>query len=256
MAAHTSYNALTDAEEWQSKLTSFLQYSTSYHADRVLARLPPAGLNPVRALLLGRLGRHEGALQIYVYQLKDHTAAAQYVCNFSLATAPLTWPHSYCKRVYSAPSTSAEVKRTIFLTLLRLYLRPQHPHPTQFEPAGHILAQYAHAIDANEVFELLPALTTLASVRTFLAKTLRDSKSAARESRMVRQVAQSYSEKLDGEIVDLEERRVQITESRVCPQCQKRLGNSVIAVHSPRGEVTHVACSREWLERNRRAAGT
>lgn len=36
-------------------------------------------MHEVRAILLGRLGRHEGALQIYVYQLEDHATAEQYV---------------------------------------------------------------------------------------------------------------------------------------------------------------------------------
>lgn len=40
-----------------------------------------------------------------------------------------------------------------------------------------------------------------------------------------------------------------------CPQCKKRLGNSVIAVHSPRGEVTHLHVSCRRGCRRRRGRG-
>lgn len=59
------------------KLLDFLDSSTAYRPDRMLGRLPSEDLYEVRAILLGRLGRHEGALQIYVYQLDDHATAEE-----------------------------------------------------------------------------------------------------------------------------------------------------------------------------------
>lgn len=61
------------------KLLDLLESSTSYRADRILGRLPSEDMHEARAVLLGRLGRHEGALQIYVYQLEDHATAEQCV---------------------------------------------------------------------------------------------------------------------------------------------------------------------------------
>lgn len=43
----------------------------------MLGRLPSEDMYEVRAILLGRLGRHEGALHIYVYQLEDHQTAEE-----------------------------------------------------------------------------------------------------------------------------------------------------------------------------------
>jgi hypothetical protein len=40
----------------------------------------------------------------------------------------------------------------------------------------------------------------------------------------------------------MEVRRVRVSDQRICPQCHKRLGQSAIAVHAPRGEVTHLHC--------------
>jgi hypothetical protein len=49
----------------------------AYRADRILGRLPSEEIYEVRAILLGRLGRHEGALAIYVNQLKDNATAEE-----------------------------------------------------------------------------------------------------------------------------------------------------------------------------------
>ena len=68
---------IAEADEAYRKLLDLLESSTSYRADRMLGRLPSEDLHEVRAILLGRLGRHEGALQIYVYQLEDHATAEE-----------------------------------------------------------------------------------------------------------------------------------------------------------------------------------
>lgn len=65
------------ADEAYQKLLDLLESSMSYRADRILGRLPSEDMYQVRAILLGRLGRHEGALQLYVYQLEDHATAEE-----------------------------------------------------------------------------------------------------------------------------------------------------------------------------------
>ena len=37
-----------------------------------------------RAVLLGRLGKHEGALELYVYRLQDYIKAEEYALFFEL----------------------------------------------------------------------------------------------------------------------------------------------------------------------------
>ncbi|GAA6019853.1 hypothetical protein JCM11491_004841 [Sporobolomyces phaffii] len=214
-----------------TKLVDFLETSTSYRAERILGRLPSEDLHEVRAILLGRLGRHEGALQIYVYQLEDHATAEQ-----------------YCKRVYDSDES---MRSTIFPLLLRLYLRPRPSHPLLFGPALSLLSTHAARIDPLEAFELLPPLVSLDDMQIYLKKTLRRSTERRREAAMVKNVARSWVDQTERDLVDLEERRVKITESRVCPQCYKRIGNSVIAIHNPHGEVTHYQCREQFREENR-----
>ena len=56
-----------------------------------------------KAILLGRLGRHDSALEVYAYRLRDFQKAEE-----------------YCKRIYQPSSPTSNV----FLTLLR-QLSPQ-----------------------------------------------------------------------------------------------------------------------------------
>uniref|UniRef100_A0A0K3CJ75 BY PROTMAP: gi/342319407/gb/EGU11356.1/ Rab guanyl-nucleotide exchange factor [Rhodotorula glutinis ATCC 204091] n=1 Tax=Rhodotorula toruloides TaxID=5286 RepID=A0A0K3CJ75_RHOTO len=198
-------------DESYRKLLDLLETSKSYRADRILGRLPSEDMHEVRAVLLGRLGRHEGALQIYVYQLEDQATAEQ-----------------YCKRVYDSDES---MRPTIFHLLLRLYLRPRQNHPLFVGPALALLSTQAARIDPIEAFELLPPLVAVSDIKVYLEKTLRRSNERARETKMVKAIGRSWVDQADREVVDLEERRVKVTEGRV-------------------GEVTHYQC-REDFQRTR-----
>nr|XP_024003235.1 LOW QUALITY PROTEIN: vam6/Vps39-like protein [Salvelinus alpinus] len=67
-----------DLGEFRNKLLCFLQVSTSYEPGRLISDFPFDGLLEERALLLGRMGKHEQALFIYVHVLKDTHTAEEY----------------------------------------------------------------------------------------------------------------------------------------------------------------------------------
>lgn len=108
------------------------------------------------------------------------------------------------------------MRSTIFHTLLRIYLRPRADHPVLFAPALSLLSTHAARIDPIEAFELLPPLVALEDIQIYLTKTLRRSVEKRREAKMVRAVGKSAVDKAEWEVVDLEERRVKITEGRLC----------------------------------------
>jgi hypothetical protein len=56
-------------------LLAFLGSSTSYRAYRLISRIDEDKMPEAKAILLGKLGKHEEALRIYVYTLKDYTSA-------------------------------------------------------------------------------------------------------------------------------------------------------------------------------------
>lgn len=212
-------------EEVYSKLLHFIDTTNYYHPARLYGRLSE-DLYEARAILLGRMGRHEHALELYAYKLGDFKKAEE-----------------YCKRAHQ-PNTDTS---TIFLTLLKLYLRPMIKNPPNLlQPALDLISRQNHRLDPVETLQLLPPLVSAQDVRAFLQQALR---SPVFDSHVVREVNKARSEQVARKLMILESRRVKVTDSRICPQCHKRLGSSVIAVHAPRGEVTHYQCREAFSKK-------
>lgn len=76
----------------RKKLLEFLEKSTHYVPDTVLMHFPTDHLLEERAIILGRLGRHEQALAIYVRALGDIEKAI-----------------TYCGRAYEANKSAKDV---------------------------------------------------------------------------------------------------------------------------------------------------
>ncbi|KAF8501265.1 vacuolar sorting protein 39 domain 1-domain-containing protein [Gautieria morchelliformis] len=214
-----------------SKLLKFIDESQHYHLDRLFGLLPSDDMFEARAVLLGRLGKHEGALEIYVYRLQDYIKAEE-----------------YCKRLYHADPGA----RGIFLALLRIYLQPS-TSSNLLRPALDLIRRHSPRLDNVETLDLLPPMVTAQDLNAFLCEALRD---PLFDTQVVREIGKTRLEQVSTKLVGLQAKRVKVTDSRICPQCHKRIGNSVIAVHPPRGEVTHYTCreafSRKLNERTHR----
>lgn len=211
-----------------TKLLEFIDTTSHYRPDRLFGLLPSDDLFEAKAILLGRLGRHDNALELYVYRLQDFLKAEE-----------------YCKRIYDPNGPTSNV----FLTLLRIYLRPTSqptfPSLNLLQPALELISRHSPRLDSVETLKLLPPLVTAQDVRAFLIEALR---APVFDTRVISGISQAMNEQLDRRLMTLQSRRVKVTDSRICPQCHKRLGYSVIAVHGPRGEVTHFHC-REAFSR-------
>ncbi|KJA16870.1 hypothetical protein HYPSUDRAFT_46906 [Hypholoma sublateritium FD-334 SS-4] len=213
-------------EETHRKLLEFINSDDKFSLDRLYGRVSQTDLHEARAILLGRLGRHDQALEAYVYRLQDFKKAEE-----------------YCKRVYKAGSETDGV----FLTLLRIYLRPTVQLTTDLlAPALDLISRHSPRLDSVETLQLLPPLVTAQEIRAFLIEGLRV---PVFDTQVVRQISKARNDQLARRLMSLQSRRVKVTDSRICPQCHKRIGNSVIAVHAPRGEVTHYQCREPFSRR-------
>ncbi|KAG8213472.1 hypothetical protein J3R82DRAFT_12007 [Butyriboletus roseoflavus] len=193
-----------------AKLLKFIDTTEYYRPDRLYGLLSE-DLYEARAILLGRMGRHEHALELYVYKLGDFTKAEE-----------------HCKRMSSPALTPSP----LFLTLLKLYLRPTIPNPPNLlPPALSLIARHSGRLNPIETLQLLPPLVNAHDVRPFLVQSLR---APVFDNCVVREVSLARKEDTERQLMKLESRRIKVTDSRICPQCHKRLGNSVIAVHAPR----------------------
>ncbi|KAH8118200.1 vacuolar sorting protein 39 domain 1-domain-containing protein [Phellopilus nigrolimitatus] len=218
-----------------SKFLHFIQTSDIYRVDRLFGLLPSDDMFEAKAVLLGRLGRHESALETYVYRLGDYVKAEE-----------------YCKSIYIPDSPTQD----IFLSLLKIYLEPS-PTAQQkkmqtglLKPALDLISRQSPRLDTLETLRLLPPLVPAQDVKAFLCDAARAPIFA---TRVVREMRKGRGEQVGMKLVGLQSRRVRVTDGRICPQCHKRLGNSVIAVHAPRGEVTHYQCREAFANSKRRA---
>ncbi|KAJ9101777.1 hypothetical protein QFC21_003116 [Naganishia friedmannii] len=210
--------------ESYKRLLRFLQDSTQYRPERLLGRSELEDMPRARALLLGRLGNHEAALRIYVNQLESYRDA-----------------EDYCTKAYQRqPDPNG-----VFLALLKIYLSPVEGQSLRLEPALNLIATHGTRVDAQEVLNLLPPRVTMNDVREFFVKTLRDGHAKTNQSKITKQLLKTRKEQVDRGLASLQQKRVRITDIRICPQCHKRIGQSAIAVHAPSGIVTHYQCRKE-----------
>ena len=185
--------------------------------------------------------------------------------------------HSYCNRIYKSGDKSAPAPTTstnqpvgadeedpdgtpsIYHTLLALYLTPPPPYKANLEPALSLLSRHGSRLPAASTLSLIPDDLPVADLTSYFTGRIRAANSAVAQSRVVEalrrtQLVNSQALLLLGDGVPGGQggrnRRVVVSEERVCGVCHKRLGNSVIAVR-PDNSVVHYGCQT----RGRNASG-
>ncbi|KAJ3775239.1 hypothetical protein FB446DRAFT_417887 [Lentinula raphanica] len=213
-------------QESYDKLLTFISTTTYYRVDRLYGLLSSEDLYEARAILLGKLGRHDQALELYVYRLQEYLKAEE-----------------YCKQYHRAGTETSNV----FLTLLRIYLRPTvKTNEDLLQPGLDLISRHSRRLDTTEALQLLPPLVTLNDVRTFLIEGLRI---PVFDTKVLRQLSKARNDQMARKLMSLQTKRVKVTDSRICPQCHKRIGATIIAVHNPRGEVTHFSCREAFARK-------
>ncbi|OBZ90217.1 Vam6/Vps39-like protein [Choanephora cucurbitarum] len=208
----------------RARLIAFLTDSSCYKAERILSRLPMDGLFEERAILLSRIGQHDQALDIYVYKLQNYAMAEE-----------------YCTKVYQEDPTKGE---KMYLTLLKVYLQPSNNQKPLTEPALDLLAHHGSHIDASQVLAILPTSTKLYGLFPFFEKYIRESNKNRNMNMVVKNLLKAEQIQVEDQLMFYRSRAVKITEDRMCPQCNKRIGNSVFAVF-PNGVVVHYSCKEK-----------
>ncbi|OLL23333.1 Vam6/Vps39-like protein, partial [Neolecta irregularis DAH-3] len=220
--------SMEEAGEFIGKLETFLSESQYYKPDRLLRSLPKN--DPVfwetQTILLGKMGHHDRALSIYVFQMQDHLKA-----------------ESYCQRIYNSPNPD----HSVFLTLLKLYLKPPSRSPVQVSPALAILSRHGSRLNARETLNLLPPTTHIAKLVSLLTNHIRIETSQLHESRVLSNLEKFQLLRTQEKLITYRNKRYLITHEKTCPCCHKRLGQSVIAAF-PDGSVVHYSCQKNHIK--------
>lgn len=202
------------------KLLDFLDSSKFYQPEKMLKLFPADDLFEERAIMLSSLGKHDRALAIYAYNLRDFRLAEE-----------------YCDKHYKPSGEDEEV----YLALLRLYLTSQEP---MLQPALRLLNKHFARINAAKALDLLMPTIPLQDLMLYLEAVLRENTKNRRNNQVVKNLLKTESHQVRFQHMKARSRAVKIYEGRLCPVCNKRLGTSVFACY-PNGVVVHFICFKD-----------
>jgi hypothetical protein len=135
----------------------------------------------------------------------------------------------YCTKIYN---NNSEKGQEMYLTLLRVYLQPSNDKdatPTKrkplLEPALDLLAHHGSRINASHVLSILPLTTPLCGLFPFFEKYIRQSIRNRNKDTVVKNLLKAEQFQVEEQLTFYQSRAVKITEDRMCPQCNKRIGS-------------------------------
>ncbi|KAI8837833.1 vacuolar sorting protein 39 domain 2-domain-containing protein [Chytridium lagenaria] len=208
-------------EVLRGKLESFLRTSKFFRADRLLPLFPDDVLYEERAILLGRLSRHREALTIYINILGSLESAENYCITHE---SPL---------------------EDVYILLLEILLSQLRVNAIDENDVLDYLSRYSHKIDIAKAFLILPSTISVKDVIGFCRRSVQSLLWKRDSEAITENLVKADHLEVQALKVQLQSRRVTITEDRMCPRCLRRVGNSVFAAY-PNGGVVHVFCqSRE-----------
>lgn len=204
--------------EWHRRFLEFLTNSSQYRAEKLLGWLPrddPAFYEP-RAVVLSKMGRHNAALEIYVFKLQDHDKAEKYCATLHHDSPP--------------PTESAETPTpaTIYHSLLSLYLRPPKPYKQQLEPALAILSRHGARLDASEALKLVPEDLKIQDLEAYFESRIRAANARVSQNRLMAALGKVRLVNVQERFLEDASKYSVVADESVCPVCHKRLGQSVI----------------------------
>lgn len=128
--------------------------------------------------------------------------------------------------------------KSIYLTLLSLYLAPPYGHEPQHGPALAVLAKHGSRLPADAALSLIPATLPVQELEFYFKGRMRAANSAFNEARIVANLRKARDMQTQAQLVlgegvvggGTRARHVTVTEERICGVCHKRLGGSVINV--------------------------
>ncbi|XP_048578453.1 vam6/Vps39-like protein [Nematostella vectensis] len=214
--------------ELRGRLLFLLETSKYYQAENLLTHFQESFYHE-RALLLGRVGRHDEALAIYIHVLQDSKLAEE-----------------YCQRTYGE---EREGSKEVYLSLLSMYLDPPHiegiTQVTSNIPAAlAILKEHHQKISTAKALELLPATIQVREVYEFLLNVLDEKETKRKQSQVLKSLLFAEHLQIQEQRMFYQAHKIVITDERVCRECHKRIGTSAFAFY-PSGEIKHYYCYKD-----------
>ncbi|XP_058058938.1 vam6/Vps39-like protein [Anopheles bellator] len=216
------------------KLLNFLKTSKYCHAEKLLGEFPYTDLFEARAIILGRLGKHEKALAIFVQILGDFEKAL-----------------AYCNSTYDANNPQHS---DVYVTLMKILLTPPTAppysdvelHPRCLKPDHDlvlsILEQHATKINPYTALQILPDTIPLARIKHFLELSLKYYLEKKQRAQVLRGLHYAENLQIMEQKMHYESKHFLVTDLSVCTVCKKKFSNQSAFVRVPDGSIVHFSC--------------
>lgn len=238
-------------DEMMQRLLRFLEGSRQYAVMRAYNAIKddPA-FHEAQIIVLRLMDQHREALRICVFKMEDYARAEEY-CNRvhklkSEAAAAAPSPES------AVDDHQDKTEPSIYHILLSLYLDPPRrisdPAPSpKLGPALELLSKHGSRLPASSSLSLIPDSLPISELKAYFRGQIRSANSVLNEGKIVAKLRETAMVAAQARLLLGEDgsggrnRRVVVSEERVCGTCHKRLGGSVVAV-MPDNAVVHYGC--------------
>ena len=235
------------AQHIRQKLQQFLEKSVHYTPETILVHFPFDNLYEERAIILGRLGRHQQTISIYVSLLNDISKAIEY-CNNVYA--------KYQKQEGTDKQKQSDGADEVYILLIQQLLKPDNeglpmtgrtpeiqrtPQP-DLEMALQILEKHASKINPLKAIEVLPDTVPIGRIKHFLEVSLQEKLNARRRIQVLKGLLYAEHLQVQEQRMHYESQSVLMTEFNICPVCKKRFSNQSAFARYPNGDIVHYSC--------------
>lgn len=201
-------------------LQEILRASDLYRINLILGKVVEAGLHDEQVILYCKLRDHDKALNVLVRELND------------LARAEL-----YCVE-------NCSDENDLFHVLLSMYVSDLQARPDNAKAIVELLNRYAERFRMEEVLTALPGHWKVSTLMRFLQNGARSPQHQLRLKTIELMMLRTRVASLQRETLRIESRQVRLHEGKLCPVCNRPLGDQPFVCY-PNSVVVHVACSRD-----------
>ena len=218
-----------EIKDARRKLQTLLESSSLYRISVIFQKISNYPLYEEIAVLYGKMDKHDKALKILVYQLKEFEVAERY-CN------------TVCV------GQDKEFRHKIFYSLLLIYLKPSEDddaRPEHFVMAAiRLLNSYQNEFDVLQVLEILPEDWPVEMIASFFAGSIRHNLTTFYQTKIETNVSRLPYIETKYQVINLQQAMVNLSLESSCGFCKKPFMNSV-CVRYPNGVIVHPNCCRD-----------
>lgn len=217
---------LATPKTYKQMLNYYLSETESYEPSYALSKLSIESYAEERAIVLGKMGRHPEALDIYVNILNDTEKA-----------------EAYCESVYS--KSNIVDSKQVFYQLLQIYLKSEFEE-IRIGASIRLLNAHSNEIGTSKTLELLPAeLMKCKNLSQFFENMLNRLVRTKHDIKIKNRLMIALELQVHETMIMCQDKKFTVSDEQMCKECNKRMGKSAM-VRYPSGVLIHYGCLKNF----------